>query len=98
MRQLITRMDDETHRRLKECAARRGRSMNDLVIEAIGVVIELDDRGSGRRSTLRSCLRERGLLVERTRVGGAPSLDSVREQLVDVGPSADELLAWVKGD
>jgi antitoxin FitA len=31
MRQLIARIDDDLHRRLKERAAREGRSLNDLV-------------------------------------------------------------------
>jgi hypothetical protein len=35
MRQLITRIDDELHRRLKQKARDEGRSMNSLVTEAL---------------------------------------------------------------
>lgn len=72
--------------------------MNDLMVDAIGVVIELDGSRSKRRSELRSCLREHGMLAERPRSSGAPSRAEIRSSVVEVGPSADELLAWVKGD
>ncbi|MDQ3151339.1 MAG: toxin-antitoxin system HicB family antitoxin, partial [Actinomycetota bacterium] len=48
MKQLITRIDDELHRRLKERAAEAGRSLNDLVSGVLAAAVE-DDAASLRR-------------------------------------------------
>jgi len=40
MRQLITRVDDELHRRLKQKAADEGRSMNSLVTEVLAEAVQ----------------------------------------------------------
>lgn len=56
MKQLISRIDDDLHRRLKERAAREGRSLNDLVTEVL-VAAVLDRRESFSRRLERSGLR-----------------------------------------
>ena len=48
MRQLIARIDDDLHRRLKERAAREGRSLNDLVTEALAAAAD-DESAAFRR-------------------------------------------------
>jgi plasmid stability protein len=56
MRQLIARIDDDLHRRLKERAAREGRSLNDLVTEALAAAAD-DESAAFRRRLARSGLR-----------------------------------------
>lgn len=60
MRQLITRIDDDLHARVKAAAQAAGRSVNALVVEAL-------ERATGTPVAPRAALRERardaGLLV-----------------------------------
>jgi plasmid stability protein len=56
MRQLIARIDDDLHRRLKQRAAREGRSLNDLVTEALAAAVD-DESAAFRRRLDRSGLR-----------------------------------------
>jgi plasmid stability protein len=56
VRQLIARIDDDLHRRLKERAAREGRPLNDLVTEVLAAAVD-DDAASFRRRLERSGLR-----------------------------------------
>lgn len=56
MRQLIARIDDDLHRRLKERAAREGRPLNDLVTEVLAAAVD-DEAASFRRRLDRSGLR-----------------------------------------
>lgn len=52
VKQLISRIDDDLHRRLKERAAQEGRSVNDLVAETLAAAV-MDGRESfGRRLKL----------------------------------------------
>lgn len=56
MRQLIARIDDDLHRRLKERAAQEGRSLNDLVADVLAAAVD-DEAASFRRRLDRSGLR-----------------------------------------
>jgi plasmid stability protein len=56
---MITRLDDDLHARLKEQAVAEGRSVNELVIEAL--IAALD--GSTARRTVRERARATGRLV-----------------------------------
>jgi antitoxin FitA len=60
VRQLITRIDEDLHRRLKERAAAEGRSVNALVTD----VLEQSVRGPLTRRSVRERARQLGLLVE----------------------------------
>ncbi len=60
MRQLITRIDDALHARLKARAGDQGRSMNALVTE----ILEQWVPDESPRARLRRRLKERGMLVE----------------------------------
>jgi len=60
MRQLITRIDDDLHRRLKERAHDQRRSVNALVTQ----ILEEAVPGETPRERLRRRLKERGMLVE----------------------------------
>jgi predicted HicB family RNase H-like nuclease len=48
VKQLITRIDDDLHRRLKERAAEQDRSLNDLVSSVLAAAVQ-DDVASLRR-------------------------------------------------
>jgi plasmid stability protein len=48
MRQLIAWIDEDVHRRLKERAAREGRSLNDLVTDVLAAAAD-DELASFRR-------------------------------------------------
>lgn len=77
MRQLITRIDDSLHARLKARARDEGRSVNTLVA---GILEEAVPEESPRER-LRRRLRAEGRLVEVEVPPNAPSLDEVREML-----------------
>ena len=70
MRQLIARIDEDLHRRLKERATREGRSLNDLITEVLAAAVD-DEGASFRRRLARS-----GLHV-------LPPAPSVPDQRVD---------------
>jgi len=77
MRQLITRIDDSLHARLKARARDEGRSVNTLVT---GILEEAVPEESPRER-LRRRLRADGRLVEVEVPPNAPSLEEVREML-----------------
>ncbi|MGH9039988.1 MAG: FitA-like ribbon-helix-helix domain-containing protein [Acidimicrobiia bacterium] len=58
MRQLIARIDDDLHERLKARAAAEGRSLNSLVAEVLAVAAAGHDR-----SSVRARLERRGKRV-----------------------------------
>lgn len=60
MRQLITRIDDDLHARLKARAAADGRSVNSLVRE----VLERELPVLNRQEQLRARMKELGVLAE----------------------------------
>ena len=60
MRQLITRIDDELHARLKTQAAAEGRSVNSLVRDLLERELPVQDR----RAALRARMKALGVLAE----------------------------------
>lgn len=77
MRQLITRIDDALHARLKSIAKAEDRSLNAVVTEALEDRVER----SSARDAFRARLRKEGRLVEIDVPEDAPSLEEVRETL-----------------
>ncbi|MDN5918589.1 MAG: type II toxin-antitoxin system HicB family antitoxin [Pseudonocardia sp.] len=81
MKQLIARIDDDLHRRLKERAAEQGRSLNDLISSVLAAAVA-DDSASIRHRIETSGLRvfppqpsvpvDRSTVIERLRGSGAP--------------------------
>ena len=57
---MITRLDDELHSRLKARAAVEGRSLNDLIVDALSALVSKPLT----RSEFREQLRRTGRLVE----------------------------------
>ena len=88
VRQLITRIDDDLHQRLKRRAAEQDRSLNDLVTAILAAAVD-DDTASVRRRIEHSGLRvlppspalarPRDLVIERQRGAGR----AVSEALAD---------------
>jgi plasmid stability protein len=56
VKQLITRIDDDLHRALKERAAQEGRSLNELVTEVLAAAVD-DQAAAFRRRLAASGLR-----------------------------------------
>ena len=77
MRQLITRIDDDLHRRLKERARDEGRSVNALVIDILDEAVP----DESARARFRRRLKERGMLVEVDVPEATLTRDEVREIL-----------------
>ncbi len=89
MRQLITRIDDALHARLKTRARDEGRSVNGLVTE----ILEGALPDETPRERLRRRLKAEGRLVELEVPENAPSLEEVREMLRgDAGKAVLEAL------
>ncbi len=96
MRQLITRLDDALHARLKARARDEGRSLNALVT----AILEEAVPDESPRERFRRRLRAQGRLVE-IEVPEEPtlSLDEVREMLRgDAGKAILEALAEDRAD
>lgn len=87
MKQLITRIDDDLHRRLKERAAEQDRSLNDLVSSVLAAAAQ-DDAASLRRRIERS-----GLRVLPPRHSSSRSREAVIERQRGSGRAVSEALA-----
>lgn len=81
MKQLISRIDDRLHRRLKARAAAEGRSLNALVNDLLAAGVRTDDQ----RTRVRERLRSLGLLVEPR---GSARRAPTREELARLGRGA----------
>ncbi len=91
MKQLITRIDDDLHARLKRRAASEGRALNALVTEALEGVAPAQETP---QEWLRRRARERGVpLLEPTR---PPMEPQERERVIEanrgLGPFIDEFI------
>jgi plasmid stability protein len=87
-KQMITRLDDELHARLKQRAAAEGRSVNGLVIEALILVLD----GSTARRTVRERARAMGLLVVPDPPAEIPNRRDVEAISREFGTSVSEAL------
>jgi plasmid stability protein len=89
MRQLLTRIDDTLHARLKQRARDEGRSVNALVTE----ILEQAVPDETPRERLRRRLKAEGRLVEIPAPEDPPSLEEVRAMLRgDAGKAVLEAL------
>jgi antitoxin FitA len=88
MKQLLLRLDDDLHRRLRERAAREGRSTNRLVTELLAEAIEGDDD----RAVLRRRLAAAGMLVTPPIVRPLRSRDEVIESTRGAGTAVSDAL------
>jgi plasmid stability protein len=88
VRQLITRLDDDLHARLKARAAAEGRSVNALVVEILAAEVT----PSNRRERLRRRAKAAGWLVVPPRPDRAPSWEAVEEATRGAGTAVSEAL------
>jgi antitoxin FitA len=89
MRQLIARIDDELHERLRSRAENEGRSMNALITEILRSAVSPLDA----REAVRSRLRHRGLQVVPHPRGQVPSRDAAIASTRGAGRAASAALA-----
>lgn len=87
MRQLIARIDDELHRRLKQRATAQERSLNDLVTSILEAAVD-DDAALLRERIDRSGLR----VLPPTPAHGRPREEVIQQQQ-GVGRSVSQALA-----
>ncbi|MEV6874802.1 toxin-antitoxin system HicB family antitoxin [Amycolatopsis sp. NPDC051128] len=93
MKQLITRIDDELHARLKARAEAEGRSMNDLVTEALrGVVAKTETRTEWKRRLIAE-----GKVVHVEPPARVPTLDEIEDLSEGWGTAVSEALDWTRG-
>jgi plasmid stability protein len=89
MRQLITRIDDDLHRRLKRRAAAQGRSVNAMVSELLRNAVDSQDQ----RQLVRGRLRALGRLAYVPRPRRLVSHDAAIATTRGLGKAASEALA-----
>jgi plasmid stability protein len=89
MRQLLARIDERLHRRLKERAAAEGRSMNSLVTELLAAGVAGQDEGAILDARL-DALGLRRVFPPKRR---PRSLDAVIRSLRGTGTAASDALA-----
>jgi plasmid stability protein len=89
MRQLITRIDDDLHRRLKQRAAEQDRSLNDLVTSILEAAMR------DKAESLRQRIESSGLRVYPPRTVPPPvrSREEILESLRGTGTAVSEALA-----
>jgi antitoxin FitA len=86
---MIARLDDDLHARLKARAAAEGRSVNELVIQALAAAL---DGGTSRRA-VRERARATGRLVVPEPSGPTPPRDEVIAGTRGLGAAVSEALA-----
>jgi len=89
MRQLITRIDEDLHRRLKKRAATQGRSVNAMVSELLRSAVNAQDE----RELVRARLRALGRLADIPRPRKVISRDAAIALTRGAGTAASQALA-----
>lgn len=89
MRQLITRIEDRLHAKLKRRAAAEGRSLNALVTEILSRAIAAEDE----RALVRARLKALGRRAYVPRPADAPSRDEAIAATRGAGTAVSEALA-----
>ena len=89
MRQLITRIDEDLHRRLKRRAAAQGRSLNSMVSELLRSAVDRQDE----RQLVRARLRALGRLAYVPRPRRLVTRDVAIATTRGLGKAASEALA-----
>lgn len=89
MRQVITRVEDELHARLRAAAAARGVSVNAFVVEALTAAIS----GTTTRETIRRRAESSGRRVVPPTPDTDPTWDDVLDAGAEAGTAVSEALA-----
>ena len=88
MSQMVTRLDDELHARIKQQAALEGRSVNEFVISALIQVLSSSDR----RRAFRERARAMGTLVEPDPPARVPTWEEIDALSEELGTGVSEAL------
>jgi len=88
MRQLMSRVDDDLHERLKARAAAEGRSVNAFIVDLLTAALG----ESTPRARLRERAKARGLLAGRPRPVRQPSRDEASAAGRALGTAVSEAL------
>lgn len=86
MRQVIARVDDDLHTKLKSKAAQEGRSLNDLLVEALEAAAKSPADG---RAALRRTMAGLGMLASRSAAAPNPK---TRDRLISKLSSGGEAI------
>ena len=89
MRQVITRVEDELHARLKEAAAARGLSVNAFVVDALAMAVG----DATKRDVVRRRAEATGRRVAPPAPEETPSWDEVEAAGAEAGTAVSEALA-----
>ncbi len=99
MRQIITRVDDDLHAKLKERAAAEGRSLNALVVDALEAALEAGPSTPMER--LRRRAKRLGIEFVKRPPGTPPPDNERRDRLIEslrnVHITDEEMLEWMRG-
>lgn len=87
MRQLIARIDDDLHDRLKARAAAEGRSLNALVTDVLAAAVQLHPSTS-----VRARLARQGRLAVPARTSHPPSREAALRATEGAGQAASDAL------
>ncbi|GAA1215305.1 toxin-antitoxin system HicB family antitoxin [Prauserella alba] len=93
MKQLITRIDDSLHAKVKAKAEAEGRSVNDLVSGLLEAAVEDSETDEAWHRRLIAD----GTLVEFTPAGPVPSHEELEARLVGLGTAVGEALDQTRG-
>ncbi len=93
MKQMISRLDDELHARLKKRAAAQGRSLNDLVVTTLASVVNQPLT----RETVRERARTMGMLVVPTAPERLPTPAEVAAATRGSGQAVSDALEADRG-
>ena len=88
MQQLITRIDQDLHRRLKQRAAAEGRSVNAMVVDILQNAVHANDE----RELVRARIRALGRRAHVPRPRKVPSRDRISALTRGLGTAASDAL------
>lgn len=94
MKQLITRIDDELHARVRHKAADEGTSVNELVKNLLEAAV----RQSETVPQWKARMSDAGRVVTIEPDGPAPGRDRVAQLLQGAGSDIDEHLEWSRAE
>jgi antitoxin FitA len=92
MRQLITRIDEGLHERLKRVAKRHGRSVNSIVVESLSRTVDQLDVPETAQEWKRRMIAEGKVVVPPQPEGPVPSHEELLELSRGWGPIVSEQL------
>ncbi|WP_027942959.1 toxin-antitoxin system HicB family antitoxin [Amycolatopsis taiwanensis] len=94
MKQMITRLDDELHARIKAMAEAEGRSVNEFVTETLRAAVDRKETPQERHRRL----RREGKIISFKPEGPVPSREELEELMRGSGTAVSEALEWTRGE